>query len=59
MQTMWVLINKNNGKLIKIWVDQRDGYDIYATGFNTRKGLLAKIVYVQLNEEIRKVEFEL
>ena len=57
-QKMWVLVNKATGKPIKIWVDERNGYDVYVVGFATRKGLLSKIVDIEEAEEIRKVEFE-
>lgn len=55
-QIIWVLVNKNTGKPVPIWVDEWDGLDIFAVGFSTRKGLLKKIVSVEYDEEIRKVE---
>lgn len=57
---MWSLINKKTGKIIKIWVNgHMFNYDIYAIGFDTKKGLLEAIAdEVNDYEEIKKIQFE-
>ena len=52
-QKLWCLVNKNTGKIIKIWA----GED-YVIGFEIKKSLLKWVEPVEYDEEIRKIEFE-
>jgi len=52
-QTMWCLVNKNTGKIIKVW----SGY-VYAIGFVTKKDLMVWAADVEDDEKIRKIEFK-
>ena len=52
-QKMWCLVNKNKGKIIKVWVD-----GIYAVGFDNKKSLLQCIRFIEHDEEIREIKFK-
>ena len=52
-QKMWVLKNKNSGKIIKIWAN-----GAYAVGFGTKNDLLYWVGVIEHDEEIKRIVFE-
>lgn len=54
---MWCLINKNNGRVIKIHVDAC-GSTVLAVGFHTKKDLMDTIETVESDEVVKRVDFK-
>jgi len=52
-QKMWCLVNKNTGKIIKIWAEGN-----YVVGFSSKYSLLQYVNTIEHDEEIREIEFE-